>query len=545
MHKFTGPLSTPLIGDDVAYVMPGDEWDDFRYAATKPNNTIAFTGKALNDYVGSGVIMHSPAYRQVRPEIAELIGSGHDFTYAPKDIVIPISAADRHAMIIDPSRAKSIKKRYLEEAIDQAGLTGVVKAEKELPEVEVFDDHQEGDIVQLFVWTPPGDLVSGKRPRVRIAEVIVDGEGVHGDVLESTRHGSERVLVDPNLALLANATTHTTYDRTLGARVTTVNVHVTAPGIVSKAETPERRRAAVSHETRNEHGRWVHLVDGKPFDQWIREQSEAKPAPLTPVVRRHRQPRRGALQNQDLARGALAPIPLTRNPLSRMELERAKLRTTETKGITIDWDDDRVLPVFDNGEYSIVDPHELKHKLGIAAGTQDRVLDGDQTSWLRYVAPKSWGINLTGDIIGRADALPAQVLDWKEANYSYDDEGLANLQRDVAKMLKPSTIIDLQLWPTMNTAGVQVMRVRLTPRRLRHQDSINVIYWNNTTPEYNHEISWKGSKQFQSPDEVDMDVAREWEYSLRQPSDEASPARKPIYNPKLDFWVVNDADPSR
>ena len=89
--------------------------------------------------------------------------------------------------------------------------------------------------------------------------------------------------------------------------------------VVSKAESPARRRELAEKERRGEHGRWATTIEGQPTEDWINAQLRGgttvgpeevatpvkEPTRLAPVVRRHRKESRKHQEMRD--RGVLVP----------------------------------------------------------------------------------------------------------------------------------------------------------------------------------------------------------------------------------------------
>lgn len=558
MHTIHGPVTGQYLGHDTAFVLPYDEWRPFSRAAVNSKNMTVFTGDALNKYVGVGSPVDSPEHIDHAQGVVELIRKDpkSHFKGAGPDQVMDVSPEDEAKLlqVYDRSDAgeyhhllDSLKREYLRQYLDDEGFDeSAVDMAREIGNITAVPDHDDPDTL-VFVWHSPrtdGNQRLG-RPRVSIAEAIVDEEGARGYTQTTTSHGAEDVVLDPNLPLIyrgrpGDAEQFTTYDRNLGAYRTQINIDVTDPGNVSKAESPQARRDAIAEETRGESGRWVRMIDGRPADDWLNEQ--IRTGALAPARKAQRRGRRG-VRGAPPAKTAVRSATMRRTTISPAQLQRAKVRIAQVREAVPDTEN-TTLPVHDQGEYTIIDRSDMKRRLAVSANTHDKVLDGDQTNWLRGQSVHA-GNDIYSAIMDRADTADYLQEMPSEQQYEASSAGLAALQKRVAHVLKPGTLLELQMQRVRHMDGSYGIRAEFAPKTLADAEAIHVLSWSRTSAEYNHELTWHGSKAMLTPAQIELQISVEWHAVLDAETDTLADSVSVIHNPKIDFWEINDADPSR
>lgn len=548
IHTITGPATEPYLANDTVFITTYDEWSHFQAKALNSQNRTVFSGKALNEWVGVGSDLESESHKQHLVAIADLVHKDPKFADAPPDVVMDLDDEDQATLWqIKATRSRQeydyaldkMKRKYLVAELEANGEREEArKVSSEIGNVDLLADDDDPETMVL-VWTRAGP--SGVRPRVSLAEIVVDEEGARGRRSEGGPQADD-IKLDPNLPLAwlslrhnkppqgGPSTPFTTYNRHIGARISRFHTNVTDPSNISKAGPAAER---VQDEPRDEDGRWTKDVSEGVL---VPKQQQR--------IKRIQRATRSPMQAQLSAQVQSQVRSQVKSQLRPAQLRRAVLRVNEVKKAVPTTDRD-TLTANDTGERNLLTSAELYHQLGVTSHAEDIRLDPSQSRWLtkRRV---HWGDEIYEAVMDRTDRDAHQLTERMPSitkTYDGDAAGLTKLQEHVNQVLSAGAIAAVSLRRVHDGTGDPKVRVWITDETKPHTGVLHALRWDSANRDQGgqYDLVWEGEKRLLSRQQIDMQVALEWNAALHG-AEGLDDVVTTIMNPKVDTWSIQATD---
>lgn len=566
LTDITGPVTAPAIGDDVAVALPYDEWLEFERAAPPGDEarTKIFTAGKLQQWAGTGAIHSSDSYDTLAAGVADKMRANPYYDDMPNDVVMAVDPEDVADLnrITDPqvleSHLNEMKIDYLTDVLDH-GAARDINPRTELAHIVSLPNYHDPEQL-LFVWHPPHEL----RPRdsrggITVVDAVVDEGAAYGHVMDASRYGAGQVSLDPNVPLRVfsgPSENDASYDTNINAtRIYKRIAHTDTDGFngsVSKAESPEQRRAAQAREPRD-HGHYTTAAErpavdigGQDANEWLAQQLAGQ-QPESVAERRELRTRRTRRQVRTPVTTRRAQV---RTPVRRVEradlrsaARRAQRQMREARAAVPEHQHGLQLP--EDEQYTLFNASEMQHVLGVGSehAQQSHMLTNAQAARL-YERSNYSGedvpVEATGEI--RLTSLSKPL---RTSSYPQSEHGLQELQTRVVKIFHDHPGVESVIY-SMTKRPDGTMHVIIEDATSDDPQGVHVLRWGDATPDNQHVITRTASPgRLLSPQEVAMTIGISWNRMLDRATGQGlNKTTEFIRNPYIQNWDINNAHPA-